>query len=103
MFGTFIGPTVNSVAAPGTWTLQGKRRWALPLVAGACFPPAVPVAAVALLVVVAVVAAIAAITPLQRLRRTKAYSLAAQAAWLFVAVAGLRALIIDIQQITSSL
>jgi hypothetical protein len=100
VFGAFVGPTVKSVAAPETWTRNGKRRWALPVIAVACFPPVVPVVIVVSLIAAVAVIAAATITPLQRLRRTAAYTLVIRAAWLFVAIAGLRALVSDIQQIT---
>jgi hypothetical protein len=99
LFGAFIGPTVTGVSAEGSWTRRGKRRWAIPLVAMACFPPAIPVVLVATLVVAALTA-IASIDGVESLRGSQMFSIVIRAAWLLIAVTGLRALIIDIQHLT---
>ena len=77
IFGTFIGPAFEAVSAPGSWTATRWRRWLIPLIAIACFPPTIHP-------VVIIAAAIALII---------------RAAWLPTAVAGLHVLINDITEL----
>ncbi|MFN0025657.1 MAG: hypothetical protein ACKV2O_00535 [Acidimicrobiales bacterium] len=102
LFGWLIGWAVDAVAAPGSWTSTGKRRWVLPVVCVAAFPP----------VIVAVVAAAAAVAlwvmvgrvgapnrPVQPLPLPLPLSLswAVRGLWLTVALAGLVALVRDVE------
>jgi hypothetical protein len=48
LFGMVIGPVVDAVGRPDSWTTRGWRRWLLPVVAVALFPPTLLVVAFAL-------------------------------------------------------
>lgn len=99
LFGTFIGVAVDAVRSPDSWTANGRRRWLIPIVAIACFPPTVlPVIIVA--AVAAMVIAIGDSARIRRLRATVGYSLAVRATWLLIAIVGLGALITDIAELT---
>ncbi len=99
LFGTFIGPTVNAVRRTHSWTARGRRRWLLPTVAIACFPPAIPVVIVAV-AVVSGLTVVGTSDSLSRARSTRAFTLSIRAAWLTIAVAGFAALVNDIGQLT---
>jgi hypothetical protein len=98
LFGGLIGPVVDRVRRPGSWTRTGRRRWVLPVIAVVPFPFAL----VPLVVVVTVTTALMAMgeaTSIDRLRATIGYRIAVSGAWLGIAVAGLLALIGDISDI----
>lgn len=99
VFGAFIGPTVEAVAHPGSWTARGRKRWLLPLAAIVCFPPTLLVVGVAW-VVVAVLATVGALGPAQQVRSTRTFATLIRAAWLTIAIIGLFALLDDIGQLT---
>lgn len=99
VFGAFIGPTVDAVARPDSWTARGRRRWVLPLAAIVCFPPVLLVVGVAW-IAVAVLAIVGASTLVERLRSTRTFATLIRAAWLTVAITGLFALVDDIGQLT---
>jgi hypothetical protein len=99
LFGAFIGPTVEAVARPDSWTAHGRTRWLLPLAALACFPPTVVLAGVAWLMV-AVLVTVGAYAPVDKVRSTQTFATLIRAAWLSVAIIGLFALIDDIGQLT---
>jgi hypothetical protein len=97
LFGALIGPVVDAVAAPGSWTAVGRRRWALPLVLVALFP----VTAVLLLVAAAI---LTAWVPLRRELAERGpvprpIGLTVRAMWLAVAVAGLVGVVRDVDAI----
>lgn len=100
LFGSVIGAAVDRVRRADHWTAQGRRRWLVPLVCVACFPPTALVVVVAALVfaiwVLVTEAALA-----QRLRRARLYALAMRSAWLIAAVLGLVALINDTRAVYS--
>lgn len=96
LFGSLIGVTVDAVSRPTSWTNQGRRRLIIPVVAVVCFP-----LSVLPLLVAAVVVAFGTVRreldPEQRTHHGRSYNLAIRGLWLFVALAGLFALINDIQ------
>lgn len=99
-FGVLIGSIVDSVARPDSWSARGRRRWVLPIVCVACFPPTVLVLPFAALIIgVGELASGAEFV--QRLRRTVSYSLMVRGVWLLIAILGLVALINDIADITA--
>ena len=94
-FGALIGPAVDSVSTPASSTVRGRRRWALPFVLVACFPPTLillPFAAAILVASIALRRAFPGVVP-ARVR------FAMQAIWLSIALTGLVALVGDIQAI----
>jgi hypothetical protein len=98
LFGWLIGPVVDRVAHPDSWTRLGKRRWALPIVVLVPFPLALlPLTMV--FVVMTVLMAIGEIARLDRLRVWKPYGIVVRGIWLGVAVLGLFVLIEDIVEI----
>lgn len=99
VFGTFIGPAVSAVASPTSWTIHGPNRWALPVIAVACFAPIIPVV-LATIAAVAVLTALGNTPPLTRLRRTHAYIHTTRAAWLLIALTGSARLVQDLQLLT---
>jgi hypothetical protein len=98
IFGAAIGPVVDRVAAPNSWTRQGRRIWVVPVALLVPFPLTVlPIVLAA--VVIAVLMAIDEATPIARLRSTVGYQVVVRGAWLGIAVIGLFALIEDVRQI----
>ena len=101
LFGTLIGPAVDAVSRPDTWTIGGRRRWLLPLLAVGCFPlSGVFVLAAAALVATGVL--VGELDLVRRLRRAPFYALAVRSVWLVIAVVGLVALINDTRAITGA-
>ena len=94
LFGTLIGPAVDATSRPDSWTIRGRRRWMLPLISVACFPPSLLVVLVAS-VFVGVWLIISDLELVQRVRRAPLYALTVRFLWLLVAVLGLVALISD--------
>ncbi|HEY5875706.1 MAG TPA: hypothetical protein VIT64_10405 [Ilumatobacteraceae bacterium] len=101
LFGTLIGPVVDSVSRPGSWTNRGRRRWLLPVVCVGCVPPAIPVVLFAA-AVLGVWVLVSEAEPVQRVRRAPLYALAIRSAWLLIAVLGLVALLNDAQAVVSA-
>jgi hypothetical protein len=98
-FGALIGSAVEAVSKPDSWTAQVRRRWLLPAIAVGCFPLTVPFLFFAFLLLwFWAFADIAAVT--NDLRRIPLYSVAVRSIWLFIAVAGLVALVKDIEALT---
>ncbi len=95
LFGVLIGPAVDRVARPGSWTTRGRWRWGLPLVLVACFPPTLFVLAVSA-TVLALWVPLRHHTALRQIRSSPPYTQLARGLWLFVALVGLRALVADI-------
>jgi hypothetical protein len=48
IFGTLIGPAVEAVSKPDSWTAQRRRRWLIPHLAVGCFPLTVLILLIAL-------------------------------------------------------
>lgn len=94
-FGVLIGASVDAVSRPDSWTRSGRRRWVLPVLAVACFPPVALLVAVAAVVIgLCMLADVSDL--LSRSRRSAAYVLAIRSLWLAVAVMGLVALVSDV-------
>ena len=96
LFGAVVGPVVDRVAGPGSWTRRPWLVWLLPVALVACFPPIV--------VLVVVAAAILAVWSLLREEAREAggrrpVALLVRGAWLAVAVLGLVSLVGDIRAI----
>jgi hypothetical protein len=97
LFGALAGPCVEAVAAPGSWTAVGRRRWVLPLVLVVLFPLVALVLAVAAVV-------LAVWVPFRREVAERGglptgVGLAVRAAWLAIAVLGLVAVVRDVRAI----
>ncbi len=99
VFGTFIGAAVDAADKSDSWTMVGRRRWLVPLVAIACFPPTIVIVAV-ITAVTAIATTIGDISRVRAIRATAGFSFVVRAAWLLIAVAGLNALINDIAELT---
>ncbi len=98
LFGTLIGPVVDAVSRPDSWTAQGRRQWLLPIVCVGFVPFAIPV----ILFVAAVFGVWLLISdeePVRRVRRAPLYALAIRSAWLLIAALGLVALVNDTQAV----
>ena len=99
LFGAVIGPVVDRVAAPGSWTSRGPWVWVLPTLLVAMFP--------ATLLVLAVAAPIMAVWVLLRdrgladLQHRLIVRQIVRAAWLAVAIVGLIALVNDVRAISA--
>ena len=98
MFGVVVGIVVDAVRSPGSWTAQGKRRWLLPIAGIACFPLVIIVLAFAVIAIAALGLA-GQLPAVRKLRTTAGYGLALRAGWLSIALAGLVALIGDIDSL----
>ena len=98
LFGLAIGPAVDRVGRTGSWTTRGWRRWVLPVVLVALFPPTLFVLAVST-VVLAVWLMIRTIRPVEILRASTGYGLVVRSIWLIIAMLGLVALVNDITAI----
>lgn len=99
VFGTLIGSSVDAVGQPDSWTVRGRRRWLLALIAVGCFPLTVPPLIVAFVILGFWVVA-REVGLIRRVRRVPVYLLAIRSLWLLIAVAGLVALIKDIDALT---
>ena len=102
LFGTFVGSIVDAVARPDSWTNTGRRRWVLPLVVLACFPPTI-LAVIFASAVFGIWVIITNAASIQRIRQARSYVFVIRSLWLLVAVAGLVALIGDTQAIADKL
>ncbi|MEO7428252.1 MAG: hypothetical protein ABIY48_02610 [Acidimicrobiales bacterium] len=98
LFGALIGPARRRFARPHTWAAAGRRRWLVPLLAAACFPPSLIVIAMVFLVLLAWTPGREARLS-ERVHAKVAARTAVQGAWLLVAVLGLAALVDDLQAI----
>lgn len=99
VFGTLIGSAVDAVSRPDSWTIRARRRWLLPLIAVSCFP-----LSFLFLLIASVILGISVLASdlelVQRVRRAPFYAPTIRSLWLFIAVAGLVALINDIAALT---
>jgi len=94
LFGACVGPVVDAVARNDSWTNRGRRRWLLPILAIACFPPSILVVVVASLVF-GMWVIITSAAPIQQVRRSRPYAFVVRSMWLLAAFAGLVALVGD--------
>ena len=99
LFGLTIGAAVESVSRPDSWTAKGHRRWLLPAIAVGCFPPTLFFLVIAL-VPVGVLALAREVDFPHEIRRVPGLPLAIRSVWLIIALAGLVALLNDIQALT---
>lgn len=98
VFGWLIGPVVDHVRRPESWTRIGRRRWALPFAALVPFPfAAIP--ALLAMGVIALLVAIGEAESITRLRASTSYALVVRGIWLGIAVLGLLALLEDVVEI----
>ena len=95
LFGVLIGPAVDAVSRPDSWTAEGRRRWLLPVIAVGCFP-ATALFLVFAFIVIGFWVAVRGADLSRRLRSIPLYALGVRSVWLFIATAGLVALIKDI-------
>jgi len=95
MFGAVIGSAVDAVSKPGTWTVRGRRRWLLPVMAVGFFPLTLLILFFAF-VVVGFWVAVRDPALAERLNNAPLYRLASRSFWLLIAAGGLVALVRDI-------
>lgn len=95
-FGALIGPAVDSVSSSASSTVRSRKRWVVPIILLACFPPTLLLLPFAAAMVVASVVFRRAFPGVVTAR----VRLAMQAIWLSIALAGLVALVGDIQAVT---
>ncbi len=98
VFGAFIGPVVDRVASPDSWTARGRRRWVLPVLSIALFPLTMMIIPFAAVIATALIV-LRQSDIVQRLRTSTPYGLVVRGLWLGIAVLGLIALIEDITEI----
>jgi hypothetical protein len=98
LFGLAIGPAVDRVGRPGSWTTRGWKRWVLPIALVGVFPlTLVPLAFAT--VVLAVWLMIRLLNAVEQLRASTGYGIVIRTVWLGVAVWGLVALVNDVTAI----
>ena len=97
LFGVVIGPAVDAVRRPDSWTAQGRRRWLLPIILVGSFPFTLFVLPFAF--VVLGISEIARRARLVNWRESREYGLLVRSFWLLIAIAGLAALWKDIEAI----
>jgi hypothetical protein len=98
VFGLLIGPTVDRVEQPTSWTVRGRFRWLLPVVLVVVFPLSLITVAIASLII-AIWCAMRDEGVVRRLRDAAVTGVVVRAFWLLVAIAGLFALMGDIADI----
>lgn len=99
LFGVVIGAAVDAVGRPDSWTTRGRRRWLLPALAIACFPPTLFFLAIAL-VPVGLWALAREVNFPDEMRRVPGLTLAVRSVFLAIALLGLVALVDDVQALT---
>ena len=96
IFGWVIGPVVDSVDRPGSWTRRGRRCWALPVGLAIAFPLAMVPSAV-------VVGAVALLLPVRRhylpALTSRVGATVLRACFLFIAVLAFGGLAGDLQDL----
>jgi hypothetical protein len=99
LFGALIGPAVATVARRDSWTIRGRRRWLVPFIAILIVPPVILV--VFIVTGVAVALAVLGANPLlAHVRATRIFGVLVRASWMTIAIAGLIALVKDIEQLS---
>jgi hypothetical protein len=98
VFGTLVGIAVDRVAATGSRSAAGRRRWVVPALLLVCFPPTIVLALVAG-AVLTVWVALQSTGVTAQARGSLAVGLVVRGAWLAIALAGLLALLHDIDEI----
>ena len=100
VFGLLIGTFVDAVRQTDSWTTRNRRRWWLPVICVACFPLTLLPLGVALVIVLFSLMLIE-LRVVDLARRIPGYGLIVRALWMVIAVAGLVALVNDIDALTS--
>ncbi len=100
LFGVLIGPAVDRVEQPTSWTAGRPTRWLLPVVLAVLFPMSLMVLLVAAIILAVWFAARSAAI-VERMRNARWYSYAIRAFWLFIAAGGLVALLGDVNDVTA--
>jgi hypothetical protein len=98
LFGLAIGPAVDRVGRPGSWTARRWKRWVLPVALVALFPPTLFVLVVST-AVLAVWLVIRTLRLVEMLRTSNAYGIVVRSIWLLITMSGLVALVDDITAI----
>lgn len=98
LFGLVIGPVVDRVERPGSWTTRGRRRWLLPIVLVVVFPFTVFVLVFATLVLW-VWLIVREQRLVERLRSSMASGVLVRVAWFAVAALGAVAVVNDVAAI----
>lgn len=102
VFGVLVGVIVDAVGRPDSWTSRGRRRFILPALLIACFPPS----AIVVLVAAAIFGAwvlVSDLDTIRTVRRSAPYALTLRAAWLIVAIIGLFAIVNDTRALAEAL
>ncbi len=99
VFGACIGPVVERVGRPGSWTAEGRHGWVVAAALLIAFPTTL-FAFVFVVPLVVVVVAVRDVEPVRRLRAAPAYGLVVRGLWLGTAILGLIALVEDVTAIT---
>ncbi|MGD9792381.1 MAG: hypothetical protein AB7V43_02770 [Acidimicrobiia bacterium] len=94
-FAVVVAMNVDALRRRGAGASFGARRWVLPTVLVACFPPVLLVVLFAVIVLM-VATVLESLGPIARLRASLPYGLAMRTAWAAAALAGLVALVRDI-------
>ena len=99
LFGIAIGPVLDAVKAPTSWTRKGRRAWLLPVALLASFPMLAPLLAVEV-AVAAIMLQAAHQAQVQSIGTKPSYRFAVRAVWLGIATLGLGGLVGDINALT---
>ena len=101
LFGLAIGPAVDRIGRPGSWTRRGRTQWVLPIGLVVMFPLSVFVLAIAT-GILALWLLIRPVRDVERLRSSLVSGLMVRAVWLAVAALGAVAVISDAAAIAAS-
>jgi len=100
LFGVLIGPVVDHVEQPTSWTTRRRTRWLLPVLLIAPFPLSLMILAVAA-AIIAVWFAVRSVAIVEWIREARWFGYAIRAFWLFIGAAGLVALVGDVNDIVA--
>jgi len=100
LFGVLIGPVVDRVEQPTSWTTSSPTRWLLPVLLVVVFPMLLVILVVAAFIL-AVWFAVRSAAIVEWIRNARWFGYAIRACWLVVAVAGLMALASDVNDIAA--
>jgi hypothetical protein len=101
VFGLAIGPAVDRIGRPGSWTRRGRTQWLFPIALVAMFPPTMFVLAIA----TGILALWLLIRPagdVARLRSSMVGGVMVRALWFAIATAGAVAVVGDVAAIVAS-
>ena len=100
LFGAAIGPVVDRVERPSSWTARGRTRWVLPLVLVVLFPLTLLVAMVAAFIL-AIWLGLRPTPAGERVTHLRLVPWAMRAFWLIIATVGLAELLSDINDVAA--